>query len=208
MILFDLDGTLIDSNHIWTDVDNEFLARRGKAPTREYSEYVTHSIFPLAAQFTKEYYDLSESPEAIMAEWQDLARDAYRCRVPLKPGVLEYMERCRDSGESMALFTSGVPELARLAVERHGLDRYLSGMVFAQEIGLEKCTPGAYLIAVDQMGSDPDLCTVFDDSPRNCAAAMTAGFIVVGVYDDYFSNAQDELKTNSAFYIRSFQELL
>ena len=56
MYLFDFDGTLVDSNGVWVEIDNGFLARRGLTPTREYSDTVGHSIFPIAAQFTKDYY--------------------------------------------------------------------------------------------------------------------------------------------------------
>ena len=67
MFFFDLDGTLIDSNGIWKDVDRTFLARRGLPYTHAYYEGVAHTIFPLAAKFTKEFCHLSESCEDIMA---------------------------------------------------------------------------------------------------------------------------------------------
>ena len=53
MLLFDMDGTLIDSNGIWKDVDTRFLEKRGLPYTQEYYEGVAHTIFPLAAKFTK-----------------------------------------------------------------------------------------------------------------------------------------------------------
>ena len=68
MYLFDLDGTLIDSNGIWQNVDRTFLARRGMPYTREYYEGVAHTILPLAAVFTKEYCHLEQSCEEIIAE--------------------------------------------------------------------------------------------------------------------------------------------
>ena len=61
MLIFDMDGTLIDSNGIWKDVDIALLKKRGFAYTRAYYEGVAHTIFPLAAKFTKEYCHLSES---------------------------------------------------------------------------------------------------------------------------------------------------
>ena len=51
MLLFDMDGTLIDSNGVWKNVDREFLARRGIAYTHAYYEGVAHTILPLAAFF-------------------------------------------------------------------------------------------------------------------------------------------------------------
>ena len=94
MYLFDLDGTLIDSNGIWAEVDRTFLARRGYPYTKEYYEGVAHTIFPLAAVFTKEYCHLSESTDEIMAEWMELAKDNY-AHVALKPHVREYLEKLR-----------------------------------------------------------------------------------------------------------------
>ena len=67
MQIFDMDGTLIDSNGIWKDVDTAFLAKRGLSYTMEFYEGVAHTIFPLAAKFTKEFCRLPESEEAIMA---------------------------------------------------------------------------------------------------------------------------------------------
>ena len=68
MYIFDLDGTLTDSNGLWGAVDDEFLARRGLKSTPEYTEMVGHAIVPTAAQYTRDYYGLDESPESIMAE--------------------------------------------------------------------------------------------------------------------------------------------
>ena len=63
MKLFDFDGTLVDSNGVWEEIDVRFLQRRGLTPTREYCETVGHSIFPIAAQFTREYYHLDLEPQ-------------------------------------------------------------------------------------------------------------------------------------------------
>lgn len=87
MLLFDMDGTLIDSNGIWKDVDTEFLARRGLPYTQAYYEGVAHTIFPLAAKFTKEFCHLPESEEEIMAEWMELAGDLYRRKRTGKAGL-------------------------------------------------------------------------------------------------------------------------
>lgn len=97
MLLFDMDGTLIDSNGVWKNVDREFLARRGIAYTHAYYEGVAHTILPLAAKFTKEYCRLTESCEEIIAEWMEMARDAY-AHVTVKPGVRAYLKQCRAEG--------------------------------------------------------------------------------------------------------------
>ena len=66
MKIFDFDGTLVDSNGVWVEVDLRFLGSLGLSPTREYSDLMGHSIFPIAAQITKNYYHLDLTPEEIM----------------------------------------------------------------------------------------------------------------------------------------------
>ncbi|MCI8651170.1 MAG: HAD family phosphatase [Oscillospiraceae bacterium] len=208
MIFFDLDGTLIDSNGVWLQVDQEFAARRGLELTEEYSQTVGHSIFPIAARYTKEYFRLDEEPEAIMEEWQELARDAYAHTIPLKPGARELLEALRAQGQRMALLTAGLPVLAKIAVERHGLGQYFEGLFFAQDTGLEKRNPEVYRIAARQFGVCPADCVLIEDAPHNCAAARDAGLKVVGVYDDFYASRWEDVAGNSHRAVRSLLELL
>lgn len=208
MIFFDLDGTLIDSNGVWLQVDHTFLGRRGLEITPEYTYTVGHSIFPVAARFTREYYRLEDSPEEIMAEWRTLAYDAYAHTIPLKPGARELLDKLRSQGADMALLTAGLPELAKAAVVRHGLDEYFRGLFFAQDIGLEKRDPEVYPIAAKQYGVSPADCVLVEDAPHNCAAARKAGFRVVGIYDDFYAKQWELIVENSDRAVKSLTELL
>ena len=70
-ILFDMDGTLLDSNGIWLDIDIEFLGRRGISPVPEdYTDYVTHHSAPDAARYTRERFSLPETPEEIICSYR------------------------------------------------------------------------------------------------------------------------------------------
>ena len=206
--LFDFDGTLVDSNGVWVKVDNTFLERRGLKATQEYSETVGHSIFPIAAQYTKDYYHLSEDPEAIMAEWTELGRAAYARQVPLKPGAGEYLARCRAAGERLVLFTACVPEFCRAAMERLGLTGYFERVIFVQELGVEKRDPRAFSLALEELGEEAAGCTLYEDSPGVCRTAKAAGLTVVGVHDPFYAHYGDEMRSFCDRYIQSFTELL
>ena len=208
MLLFDLDGTLIDSNGVWVKVDDQFLSRRGLTATPEYCHMVGHSIFPVAAQFTKDYYHLPERPEDIMAEWMNLAGDAYANHVPLKPGAAEFLARCAAAGERMVLVTACVPQLCRVVLARHSLSNAFSPIIFAQELGVEKRDPRFFQTVLERLGAAPEDCTLVEDSPGACKTAREAGIRVVGVYDAFYSAWQDDLKANCHRYIRGFDELL
>lgn len=208
MQIFDMDGTLIDSNGIWKDVDTAFLAKRGLPYTKEYYEGVAHTIFPLAAKFTKTFCGLPESEEAIMAEWMDMAGDLYGTSVPVKPGVRAYLEKLRASGERMIVVTSAVPVHCRTALTHLGLMPYFERIIFAHDLQLEKKDPQLWRLTAEMMGVAPADCTLYDDSVEACRGARAAGMRTVGVYDPYFAATEPEMRAVCDRYIRSFEELI
>lgn len=208
MYIFDLDGTITDTNGLWAQVDREFLARRGLEPDMEYQKVVERSIYPIAARFTRDYYHLADTPEQIMAEWDALAGHHYRDLAPLKPGAEEFLRQCRAQGRPMALFTACRPALCRMALERFGLLELFDHIVYAEEIGLEKWDPRCFVELSRRIGARPEECVLFDDNPDNCATAVRAGMSAVGVYDAYYADRQEELRGACSRYVRSLEELL
>ena len=208
MYIFDLDGTITDTNGLWAEVDREFLTRRGLTPTAEYQRVVERSIYPIAAQFTREYYRLPESREDIMAEWDALADRHYRELAPLKPGAEAFLRQCAAEGRPMALFTACRPALCRIVLDRFQLTDLFPRVIYAEEIGLEKRDPRAFTALAGQLGAAPEECVLFDDSPRSCRAAKDTGLQVVGVRDSFFAAAEEEVRAGCHRYIRSFSELL
>lgn len=208
MLIFDMDGTLIDSNGIWRDVDTAFLAKRGLPYTHEYYEGVAHTVFPKAAEFTKAYCCLPESTDEIMAEWMEMAGDLYTTSVPVKPGVRAYLEKCKADGERMAVLTSSVPAHCHAALGHLGLKPYFEQIYFAQELGMDKKDPAIYEKTARLLGVSPEACTIFDDSIAACRSARAAGMTVVGVYDEFFHVSWHEMQSVCHRCIRSFQELV
>ncbi len=207
MYLFDLDGTLIDSNGIWSDVDHTFLARRGYPYTSEYYEGVAHTILPKAAVFTKEYCHLEESCEEIIAEWMDLARDSY-AHVALKPHVRELLDALRARGERMAIFTSSVPVHCETALRTHALTDYFERIVFAHHLGVDKSEPDAFRRVCELLGVAPQECILLDDSVKSCRSARAAGLYVIGVYDPFFESTKAEMPAACDRFVLDLGELL
>lgn len=184
MYFIDLDGTILDSNEVWQDIDVEFLARYGISPPPEdYTDFVTHHAFVDSAHFTKERFRLTESPEEIIAIWEAMAAEAYAHRLPLKPGAREFLQRVQRSGTPCALLTSCIPALALSALENHGIAHFFDPILTTTDLGLDKRDPALYRKLAQQLGLAPEQCILFDDSPYYCAAAEQAGWRVCGLPD-------------------------
>ena len=194
MYFFDLDGTLLDSNGVWLDIDMEFLGRRGISPVPEdYTDYVTHHTFHDAAEYTRVRFSLPMTGAEIAGAWREMAREAYGGRLPLKPGAREFLLRANQAGVRCALLTSCMPELCRAALEAHSLSPLLEAVLTTAELGLEKSDSALYLRAAELCGEAPARCVLFDDSPVYCAAANEAGWRVRGVADPIFAHRSGEL---------------
>ena len=170
MLLFDFDGTLVDSNGLWVEVDKIFLARRGAPYTREYYEGVAHTSLPQCAVFTREYLHLEE------------------------PYVREYLTRCQKAGERMVLFTACVPAHCQAALEAHGLEHYFEQIIYTQQLGIEKKDPETFRRVAALLGTPPEECVLYDDSLAACTAAREAGMTVAGVYDHYLRDTMEALQ--------------
>lgn len=205
-LLFDLDGTLLDSNDIWRQIDVKFLARRGIAWTETYNQGVIHATFPTAARFTKEFCQLAESEEEIMAEWMSMAYRAYSQEIPLKPGAAAFLKRCAVQGHTMAIYTSCEQKLCYAALEHHNLRGLFQSVFFARELGVEKRAPEGFRTVTRLLGVAPERCLFFDDSPVACRGAKAAGMQVVGCKDPLFASYRKEMTQFCDYYLDSFED--
>lgn len=194
MYFFDLDGTLLDSNGVWLDIDIEFLAQHGISPVPEdYTEFVTHNSFNASAVYTKKRFGLTLSTREIVTAWQELARDHYANHLPLKPGAKALLESLVCKGEKLAILTSCMPHLCAAALERHGIQDLFHRVHYSHLIHIEKSEPELFRTVARLEGLAPSDCIVFDDSPDYLAAAKQAGWQVWGVQDSLFDYRAQEI---------------
>lgn len=207
MYFFDLDGTMLDSNGIWLDIDIRFLGKLGISPVpQSYTDFVTHHSFPESAVYTKECFALSMTPEEIIDGWREMASEAYGGALPLKPGVKQLLQHLHGKGERLAVLTSCIPELCMLALERHGILPFFEKVLTTSALGLDKRSAELYKAAADRCGVKPQDCIFFDDNPAYCAGAKRAGLKIVGVADGLFAHRAEEMRAVCDLYIESLTE--
>lgn len=183
--IFDLDGTLLDSMGVWDQVDLEFLGRRGFDVPDDYMQKVSAMQFRDIARYTIRRFNLDESVDDLLREWNDLAFEAYTTTVEAKPGAKQYLIELRDSGAKLAVVTSMLPTLREPALRHVGMFDDFDLIVGTGEHGQGgKDTPDIFLYTAQQLGIEPKHCTVFEDLLVAIRSAKQAGMQAWGVQDD------------------------
>ena len=146
--IFDLDGTLLDSMGVWDQVDIDFLGRRGIEVPDDYMTKVSAMQFRQIAEYTIARFGLEDTPEQLMAEWDEMARVAYSTVVEAKPHAVEYLHLLRTSGAKLAVATSLPPALRDPAMAHVGIGGLFDEVVSVDDAGdVSKESPDVYLLA-------------------------------------------------------------
>lgn len=206
--IFDLDGTLLDSMHVWHNVDKAFFEKRSLPLTADYIEAIKNMHFPTAAVYTKERYNLPESTDEIMKEWCDLCFEAYENDILLKDGAFEFLKNLYDNGIKIAYATANEENLCYAVLTKNGVWELFSAHSYVGETKVDKSEPDVYLLAAERLGLKPEECIVFEDILQGVLGAKKGGFSVCGVYDSSSEKQRDEIIENADYYINSFAELL
>ena len=97
-VIFDLDGTLLDSMWVWEKVDNDFLAENGIAVTSDYTEAVKQMHFEESALYTKSRFSLDMSTEQIINRWTEMVKEEYAYNIKLKEGAYDFIRKLISKG--------------------------------------------------------------------------------------------------------------
>lgn len=206
--IFDFDGTLADSLHVWSDIDYNFMNKRGLKVPDDYYKAVAPMNLYQAAVYTIELLKLNETPEQVMEEWYDMARDEYANNVLLKPQAKEFVELLRENGVKTALATAGDSEFFIPALKNNGAEGLFDAYALTSEVEREKGSPDVYDLAAERLGVPPEECAVFEDIAAGIRGAKAGGYIAVGVYDVRSAHDEQEIKTAADLYVRDFSELI
>ena len=206
--IFDMDGTLLDSMHIWNDVGPKTLRSMGIEPAPDLGPRLMLMTFRDGAALCKEEYHLSESVEEIMDLTKDRVRSFYEQEVQAKPGVEKFLSLLKMEGVWMYVATNTDRDLVEAALKHTGLEGYFRGILTCAEVGAgKKDSPEIYERAMRRLRGNKKDTVIFEDALHAIRTAKTAGFRVGGVYDPSAEADQEEIKSLSDYYIRSFEEM-
>ena len=207
--ILDMDGTLIDSMGLWTKLDEVFLAKRGISIPDDYDNFVA-AVIPLtpleSAAHNIKHFGLNETPEDVMAEYNAMALDAYSKTIPLKPGVMEFLQNLKNKGTKMAIATSAPMILCKATLHNNKIIHFFDAICASEEVGVGKSSPDIFLLTAKKLGVNPKDCIVYDDSLTAIKTAKSIGMTTYGVYDKHNKNEWEQIKQVADFSITSFLE--
>lgn len=209
-VIFDMDGTLIDSTGIWAEIDKEFFAKRGiyEVP-KNYSEEVVHMGLVEGAKMTiKTYGFVNDTVDGVLKEWRDASIDEYANKIQLKPYAIEVIEYLKKNGVKLALATANDKELYQPCLDRLGIEHYFKEVSDVNKVKEGKSSPKIYDSIIKRLGVSREETMVIEDTIMGLTTANNAGFIAIAIYDKASENQDDRKHKNCYKYIYSLKELI
>lgn len=205
-VIFDLDGTLVDSMWMWEAIDIEYLGRFGHECPSDLQKIIEGMSLTETAVYFKERFCISDSLEKIKADWIEMSIDKYRNEVSLKEGVKRFLDYIKKLGIPMGIATSSGRELVDAVLTSLKIDSYFSNITTACQVAYGKPAPDIYLKVAEYLQAKPKDCLVFEDVPAGILAGKAAGMTVVAVDDPFSYNRREEKEALADYFLESYCE--
>ena len=206
-VIFDLDGTLVDSMWMWREIDVEYLSQFDIEVPSDLQQAVEGMSFSETAQYFKERFNLPDPVEVIKTEWNKMAWDKYGNEVPLKKGVIEFLEELRSRGIKTGIATSNSKELVEHVLKSLNITEYFDSVRTSCEAKKGKPAPDIYLLVANDLQVDPKDCLVFEDLALGIMAGKGAGMRVCTVFDPYSEDDRDRKRELADYYIDTYFDI-
>jgi HAD superfamily hydrolase (TIGR01509 family) len=205
-VVFDLDGVIVDSEHVWDEVREQLAADWGG----RYGEEAQRAMMGMSStEWSRYMHDelgLPQSPAEINDEVVHRMLERYRASLPLVPGAPGAVERLHAGGVRLAVASSSNRPLIETVLEQAGVRGLFEVTVSSEEVARGKPAPDVYLAVAQALGVEPRRCVAIEDSGNGIRAAHAAGMAVVAYPNAVYPPPADVLGL-AVRVLRSLDEL-
>lgn len=206
-VIFDCDGTLIDSMQAWRALEGDLAQRAGVALSKADTDRITTLTIPECGAYFHERFGLGSSGVDVERMIGDFMLEYYRERSRLRPGALAFMQALAECGVRMSVASSSPQAYLQAGLSHCGVLPYLDAVVSVDDVGASKREPAVYDCARKAMGTQLAFTWGFEDATYALRTLRAAGYRTVGIYDCDLSGTYDELAAVADVAVRGFGEL-
>lgn len=227
VIIFDMDGTLIDSVGIWNEVDKNFIKKLGA--TEELDETslqkqrdILLRTFSKAENPYLEYcktlgkkYHSELSAEQILKLRYDVAQDYLKNKVDYKPYADEFIRKLKEENFVLAIASTTRRDNMRIyqkqnenIMKKAAIDDYFSLVLTREDVKEMKPNPEVFLKVVEELKLKKEECLIFEDTLVGVEAAKNAGMEVVAMYDKYSDGEREEINQIANYQLDNYADAI
>lgn len=182
-VIFDMDGTLLDSMPFWRDCSSRFVLAHGMEPEEGLDERLATASIDEGGRYLQERYFPHMTPQQVNDAVSDFLIDTYAEVIEAKPGAPEALRGLKAKGIKVALATASERCHSDPAFNRLGVMDCFDGIYTCTQAGRGKRHPDVFLLAARELGLAPAEVAVVEDAPHALETAKAAGFFTVAVPD-------------------------
>lgn len=207
-VIFDVDGTLIDSMWVWKRIDDLFLEKYELEEPEGFHEGMEGKSYSETADYFLELFpSLPHTRQELEDEWFEMAFEIYTTQMELKKGAFEFIQTLHANGIKLGIATSNNRELAEGTLKHCGIFEMLDSVWTSGEAKAGKPDPAVYLCVAEDLKVKPEHCLVFEDVPMGILAGKNAGMKVCAVEDDFSKPQEAKKRALADFYIRDYEDI-
>lgn len=207
-VIFDLDGSLVDSMWVWLQVDELYMEKYHLTPPPSFHKDIEGMRFAETAQyFLRTFPSLSCTEEEVCQEWMDISYELYRTKVTFKPGAFEFLQEMKRRGIKLGIATSNTRKLVEVVLDALHVREYFTAVATSCEVQAGKPAPDVYLKAAEELQVEPESCLVFEDIPNGILAGKNAGMTVCAVQDAFSMPDEMKKKQLADYFIQDYFDI-